>query len=46
MRSDYLVQRTVVHCGRTVLAMDYALTGAQQRRRPAAEQNRWVALEV
>ena len=39
-RSNYLLQRTVEHRGRTVLAMDCVLAGAEWQRRPAAEQKR------
>ena len=40
MTPNYLLQRTVVHSGRTVLAKDCALAGAEWQRRPAAEQKR------
>jgi hypothetical protein len=32
MMPNYLLQRTVVHRGRTVLAMDCALAGAESHR--------------
>jgi hypothetical protein len=37
---NYLLPRTVGHYGRTVLAIDCALAGAQGRQWPAAEQKR------
>ena len=37
---NYQLQRTVEHRGRTVLAMDCALAGAEWQRWPAAEQKR------
>lgn len=41
--SNYLLQRTVVNRGRTVLAMDRALAGAERAPWPAAEQERWAS---
>ena len=40
VQSNYQLQRTVEHRGRTVLAIDCALAGAQWQRWPAAEQKR------
>jgi hypothetical protein len=40
LMANYLLQRTVVHRGRTVLAMDCALAGARRQLWPAAEQKR------
>jgi len=37
---NYQLQRTGVHRGRTVLAMDCGLAGAQWQGWPAAEQKR------
>jgi hypothetical protein len=39
-RSNNLLERTVTPSGRTVLAMDCALAGAQLRLWPAAQQGR------
>jgi hypothetical protein len=38
--ANYKLQRTVVHPGRTVLAKECALAGAEWQRWPAAEQKR------
>ena len=40
MPSNKSFQRSVIHRGRTVLAMNCALAGAQMQRWPAAELNR------
>jgi hypothetical protein len=40
VKPNYLLQRTVMHRGRTVLAMDCVLAGAEWQRWPAAEQKR------
>jgi hypothetical protein len=40
MTSNNLSQRAVEHRGRTVLAMDCVLAGAEWRLWPAAEQER------
>jgi len=40
MTANKSFQRAVVQRGRTVLAMDCVLAGAQQQRQPAAELNR------
>ena len=40
MQPNYKLQRTVQHRGRTVLAMDCALAGAEWAPCPAAEFNR------
>jgi hypothetical protein len=40
VKSNYLLQRTVEHRGRIVLAKDCALAGAEWQRWSAAEQKR------
>jgi hypothetical protein len=40
LQSNYLLRRSVGRRGRTVLAMDCSLAGAQWQRWPAAEQKR------
>jgi hypothetical protein len=40
VQSNNALERTVIHQGRTVLAMDCALAGAQRRLWPAAQQDR------
>jgi hypothetical protein len=43
VKPNYQLQRTGVSRGRTVLAKDCALAGAEWRRWPAAEQKRYAA---